>query len=259
MPKPIRIFAALLCCLLAGMQGSAAFPSVTVMSDKSINNAIIAIARNYSLENNTVVNTAFTTPDVQQQQIMDGSAADIVITPQEEWIEELKTLGLVDVYSKTEIASNRLALVTSANNTLTATLANGFPTADIIRSMDWQPAFVIGNPQTQMEGIYAKQALRSMNVASDLEEFTLYIRRYDEMLEAIAQRDAFGIFFYTSVRNKKDIRVIDFFPEDTYDPVRYYAVVIAGDNMNEARKFLNYLTQKDARRTLLGYGFVINQ
>lgn len=235
-----------------------ALPSVTVLSDETMSNAIIIMARNYSQKTNVVVNTSFTTPEVQQQQILEGGAGDIVITPMEPWIEELKTRGLVDVYSKTEIAKNRLALVTSRDNTLTAELIAGFPTAEILRAMDGEQAFILAHPQTQIEGTYAKQALRDMGVASDLEPYTLYIKRSDEMMKMAERPDSFGVFFHTTVKNNDKLRVIDFFPENSYDPIRYYAVVIAGDNMNEARKFLNYLTSKEARRILISNGFIVN-
>lgn len=234
-----------------------AFPTVIVLSDKTINKAIISIARNYSLQNNIVVNTAFTSPDIQQEQIMDGAAADVVITPLESWVEELKSRGLVDVYSQVEIASNRLALVTSANNPIQLSLANGFPTAEIIQSMNWEQSFIVGHPQTQIEGIYAKQVLREMKAASDLEPYTLYIKRYDQTIEKLKENNTYGVFFYTTVKDQKDLRVLDFFPENTYPPIRYYAVVIAGENMNEARKFVNYLNSKDARRTLVSQGFIV--
>lgn len=247
-------FFAALAWLIALPGSSHAIPSVTVMGDKSMSHAIILLAREYSSQNHVVVNTAFTTKERQEQQILDGGAADIVITASEEWIDNLKLQGLIDVYTKTHIASDRLVLTAPNHDTLDADLKQNFPTGQLIRAMDWEQAFVLGHPQTQIEGSYAKQALRNLQAASDLEPYTLYIKRYDDMIEMAQRPGSFGVFFHSTVKRNDTLRVVDFFPQESYQPVDYYAAVVAGDNMNEARKFLQYLSSEEAQKILLDNG-----
>ena len=232
-----------------------ALNSVTVMTDSTMSVAMAEIARDYSRTHQIVVNTSFANSLDQEKQITEGGAADIVITPKQQWIEQLKTQGLVDVHSQVPVAHDRLALVGPADSAFTAKLSKGFPTAALIRQMEGEQAFIVGNPETRSAGIYGKEALRNMGAAGDLEPYTLYIKSLEQMFTMVKKEHAYGIFLYSSVIGEDGVRVIDLFPKSTYQPIVYYAVVIAGENMNEARQFLEYMQSPQARLILRKHGF----
>lgn len=233
-------------------------PTVTVMSDHSLSLAVSEIARNYSRDKKTIVNTSFVPQKIQQEQISEGAAADILITSKDEWIDELKLQGLIDIHSQTKFAKDRLVLIGSAQSNVVSLGAGRFPTVDIINSASGEPVFILGNPESLMVGAYAKEAMRSLGAADDLEPYTLYVKRLDEMLDMVIKQQAFGICFYSSVFNRSDLKIIDMIPESAHKPIVYYAVVVASDNMNEARNFLDYLKSTEVRKLLSKYGFVID-
>jgi len=229
-------------------------PSITVMADNSLSIAIAKIARNYSQKKQVVVNTSFSQQKIQQQQINDGAAADILITTKTPWLEELKQQGLVDIYSQTMLAKNRLVLVGQGGNNVVMDSKSGFPTTQIINFSGGEPMFVLGHPEMRADSIYAKEALRNLGAANDLEPYTLYIKQMEQFFELIANQEAFGICFYSDVQGRKDIKIIGALPESSHAPIVYYGVVIAGNNMNEARKFMEYLKSSEARKTLKDSG-----
>lgn len=230
----------------------AAFPayamdSITVMADPSISVAMTKVARNYSRDMGGIVTTSYLPFQMQQEQITEGIAADVLITPLSQWVEELKTQGLIDVYSPAPVAKNRLALAGPADSALAIDWSKPFPVALIIHAISGEPGFVIGNPGTLPEGIYAKEALRSLDASQDLESYTLYPKSIDDMFDMVANRKAYGIFFYSSVASRDDIKIIGMLPENLHQPIQYYAVVVAGDNMDAARRFLEYLKSDRAQ------------
>jgi molybdate transport system substrate-binding protein len=235
-----------------------AIGSVTVMADNSMSLAIAEIARHYSARNHVVVNTSFASSKIQETQITEGSAADVLITPKQQWIDDLKTRGLIDVYSPTPVARNHLALVGPINSEIrVAPDAKALPTASIIVAIGGEPGFVVAHPETLMEGGYSKEALR--NLAGDyLEPYTLYIKQLDQMFSMIDSYQAYGLFLYSSTINRSGIRVLGKLPENAYTPIQYFAVVIAGDNMDEARRFLEYLKSPEAKIILQDNGFTLN-
>ncbi len=220
--------------------------------------AIAEMAREYSASKNIIVNTSFVAPEQQEAQILEGSAADILITPRAEWIEQLKTQGLIDVYSQLELAKNRLVLVGPQYDAIVVDLSAGLSAARIIRALDFDQSFMVGNPQYMSDGVYAKEALRKLNVADDLEEYTVYIKHPDQISSMVQGRGAYGVFLQSTARDLQGVKVVDVFPENTHQPVRYYAVVLAGNNMDAARKFMEYLKSKEARRLLINNGYVVN-
>ncbi len=233
-----------------------ALPSVNIMADSSLSIAITEIARDYSRDHGVAVNTSYSASKLQQEQITAGEPADILITPIERWIEELKTQGVVDVHSQMPVARGKLALVGPVDSPLTFKLSQGFPVAQLIWQIGVEPGFVIGNPETLPEGSYAREAMRNLGASSDMEPYTLYIKQLGQMFEMINTHKAYGIFLYSSVLGRPDVRILDTFPEDSHRPIQYHAVVIAGENMDEARRFLDYLKTADARRTLAEKGFI---
>jgi molybdate transport system substrate-binding protein len=244
--------------LLVTMSPAHAMETVTIMADSSMSVAMAQMARDYSQRSNVIVSTSFLSNLEQQQQINEGAAADVVVTPNLAWIEDLKAQGLVDVYSQMPIAKNQLALVGPLASPLNVKLANGFPTAALIQLFGWEQSFVIGSPDMLQEGVYAKEALRNLGVAGDLEEYTLYIKRLDQMFDMVENHNAYGIFFYSSTIGRAGIRVLDLFPDDSHKPIEYDAVVIAGDNMEQARKFIKYLQSEVAKSILRENGFLAN-
>lgn len=232
--------------------------TVTVMADDNLSIVIPDVARHYSRDRGITVNTSFASSNEQAAQILGGGSADILITPKQGWIDELKTQGLIDIYSETPVLKDRLALAGPASSPLNIRLSQAFPTAQLINQMGWEPAFVVANPETLLEGAFSKEALRRMHAAEDLEEYTLYIKDRKLMFDAVINLGAYGVFLYSSTIARPGVRILDVFPEDTHPPIQYSAVVIAGDNMDEARKFLDYLKSSDAKLVFADNGFTPN-
>ena len=230
--------------------------TITVMADRSMSMAITELARDYSREKLVIVNSSFAASEAQSAQIHEGGSADILITPRQAWIDELKTQGLTDVHSQTVVAKGRLALVGPANSPLGySELGLHFPIAALVTQMGWEPDFVVASPDALAEGAYSKQALRNIGASQDLEPYTLYLKSADEMRDMITRHGAYGVLFYSSALGRNDMRLLGLFPESSHKPINYYAVVIAGDNMDEARKFLDYLKTPGAKAILRRNGF----
>jgi len=237
---------------------SFALSNITIMADNSASLAVSKLAREYARSKGIAVSTSFGGRSAQAEQILEGSAADILITTDAQWIEELQTQGLIDIYSRLEFARGKLALVGGEDSTLNMKLTNNFMAAPLVHAMNDQPALFIGNPEYIMEGKYAKQALRSLDALDVLEPYTLYPKTLDEMVDQVTRHNAFGVFMYAQALLMEHAKVIDIFPEKSHSPIPYYAVVIAGDNMDEARKFMKYLSSNSARAAINNSGLSAN-
>lgn len=253
--KKTKIFMLLVGLLLpVAVHASNSIPTVTVMADNSLSNSISKIARSYSQKKHVSVNTSFASQKFQQQQITDGAAADVLITTKQSWLDELKQQGLVDIYSQFAIAKNRLVLVGGADSTITIDSNNSFPSSQIIKASGGEPMFVVGHPETRIDGGFAKSALYNMGAMYDLEPYISYIKQIDQFVELITTQKAFGICLFSDTIGNKKIKIIGALPEDSHQPIIYNAVVIAGNNMNEARKFMEYLKSSEVRKILSDNG-----
>lgn len=227
-----------------------AISNITVMADESVGIAVAKLARDYARVNQVAVATSFLPKDRQAAQILEGSAADVLITADGKWLAELQTMGLVDIYSKQIFANGRLVLIGARDSSLQMEIHSNFSTAAIINAMGSDPALFIGNPEMVMEGKYAKQSIRSLGVSNALEAYTLYLKSTDEMIEQVTKNQAFAIVNYARALLLNDVRIIDDFPENSHTAMPYYAVAIASDNMDEARRFIKFLTSNIAKNDI---------
>jgi len=156
------------------------------------------------------------------------------------------------------IAKNRLVLIGNTDSIVETKPNEIFPIVDIINSSGGEPMFAIGNPENMIEGGYSKEALRNLGASSDLEPYTLYVKTPEQIFELVTKQNAFALCFYSSTLGRKDIKIISTMPENSHKPIVYYAVAIAGNNMEEARKFMRYLTSKEGRKTLNNNGFIVD-
>lgn len=236
-----------------------ALESLTVMADNSMSMAMVEIARRYSARHNIVVNTSFSVAAAQQKLITEGGAVDVLVTPQLQWIETLKTQGLIDIYSPTVIASDSLVLVGPRDSPIRfGPEDKALPTAAIIRDIGAEPGFVVGNPESLVEGGFSKEALRELDRGSLLAPYTLYIKNLDQMFGMVRDHGAYGIFLYSSTVHRTGFRVLGRLPPGSYRSLQYYALVVAGENMDEARRFLDYLESNEAKTILKDNGFSMN-
>ncbi|MDX2073809.1 MAG: molybdate ABC transporter substrate-binding protein [Alphaproteobacteria bacterium] len=231
-----------------------AVTNLTVMADNSASIAVAKLARDYARANDVAVSTSFVAKSMQSSQILEGGSADILITQDAKWIDELQLQGLIDIYSKTAFARGRLALIGPADSTLVMKLSGNFFSAPLVHAMHSEPLFFLGNPEYVPDSRYAREALRNLGALDVLEPYTLYLKSYDQMVEQVTQRGGYAVFSYGQALLLEKAKIIDVFPEKTHSNIPYYVVVIAGDNMEEARKFIRYLGGNAARNALRSSG-----
>jgi molybdate transport system substrate-binding protein len=243
----LRRFAALLLIALAApCSAQETLPSIVVTADDSLALPMARITRDYAREHQAAVALSLSGMKEEIGQIAEGSTTDVLITAKEHLLETLKQQGLVDIYSEVAVASDRLVLVGPPDTGFRADLTKAFPTAPLIQLMGGEANFVLGNPETLPDGAIAREALRRMDALADLEPYTLYIRQRAQMNEMILQHNAYGIMLASEAR-RLPVTIIGEFPAALYPPITYKAVVLAGENMNTARNFIEYLKSPAAR------------
>lgn len=181
--------------------------------------------------------------------------ADIFIATRGHTIQTLKNQGLIDVYSHISLAKNRLALVTYKDNTLELILIPRLPLANILERLDPGFSFVLGDPDYQDVGLYGLEALRSHEMAGDMEPYFLFIGSGVDMQKAIAAKGGYGILLLTEALRNPELKVLGVFPQTAHNPIVYQAVVVAGENMQAAREFMNHLASPEASAVFAEYGF----
>ncbi len=228
-------------------------PEITVMADPSMTIPLSKIARIYAQEKNIAVATSFGAGSVQIKDLEDGQEGNVFITARPALIRLLQSKGLMDVYSLTNIATNRLVLLGPKNNITNPRAKKRLMKLLPTQEKDFQLA--LGDPEFLSEGTYALQLIRKLRLSRELEPSYSFFRDNFALRKAITQYGAYGFMFETDVLLYPDLNKLMTISSDDSSAIIYQAAVVAGDNMNVARDFLKFLTSKTAADIFKENGF----
>jgi molybdate transport system substrate-binding protein len=223
--------------LLSGSPAHAALErdAINVLADESLTLPLTEISRRFSLLHHIPVTCAFSSPLVSLHQIEEGESADVFITSYLSLLEQLRRKGLVDVYSQRRITGARLAFMKLKDTPVNESLL----------------AVVIPSPTLNAEGQIAEPYLQSLRPVPHI----VYAASGTELPDEMEKLKLPGITYETEPHRLSrlapdGVRVKSPLPVASFD-----AVVVAGENMNNSRVFLDFLMSEEARAVWTRYGF----
>lgn len=256
----------ILCILWAGdaLAEMRDLPHITVLADASLTAPITELARSYSSQKNITITASYNSTSEQAWKIEEGESADMFISAHPYWMSELKQKGLIDVYSLTNLVKNKLALIVSVKGRVNEFDIPQGETQEKLEFLNNRVIMVIGEPNYTALGMYTKQALRNLsrrtksNLWGQVEQKTIKSMSSNNNLYLISNGETAGITFFSDAYKNPEVRVISMVSETLHDPVIYQAAVVAGENMEYARGFLQFLQSKESKQVFRSYGFSVD-
>ena len=230
--------------------------ALTIFSESNMTYALAKVARYYSVKENVAISVDFNSSFELIENIDLGEPADIFISSHIDWVKDLTQKGLVDRYSSVEFAQDSLVLVTSKNNkkikdTNISELESFKDVLTMIKKN--RIPLIVGSEFSSLgrysETILAKSKISNFQIFRKLDEdkksITDFIDNHPEYCAIVMESD---------VKNDDNITILGRVPKIK---INYHALVIAGDNMGNARDFIQYLRSDEAKSILLEFGFLI--
>lgn len=228
--------------------------SITILTDHSLIVPLNLLARDYSRKQKMSVTTNIGDTPAHIAAIELGAEANLVITPKEQWIADLQQKGLIDVYSRTPIAHNRIVLAGARTMMVPKSLNKDTSLRDLTQHpLEFMINF--GNPENNAEGGFGLSVLRRIGLLGQFEPHYHFFGSMYDMMETLEAPEAIGFIYRSEALLFPNVRILQRFERDIAPPVSYEAVVIAGENMEEAREFIIYLQSDYAQNIFKQYGF----
>ncbi len=228
--------------------------SLTVLADHSMSVPLNLLARDYALNHHISITTTFSSTKTQITEIEEGAEANILISPKNVWIKQMQQKGLIDVYSRTNIARNRLVLAGSQFMPIPPALHAKSNINEITDQPD-DFMFALGDPEYTPEGGLGLEILNHYDLLGLMEPHYHFFRDIYQMIGAISDDNAVGVLLRTDTVLFPNIKTLQLFSPETHPPITYQAVVIAGENMEEGREFITYLQSDHAKNVFASFGF----
>ncbi len=230
--------------------------NLTIFSENNMTYPLVKIARLYSQNNSSTVSINFNDSSELIQSIDAGEPADVFISSHPDWIENLKQKGLVDVYNLTNLAKDRLVLITSKNNHKinTAKINQQSNIRAILREISNQHNKLIVDSKYTSLGKYTDTVLKKDGVLNQ-KVYRKNIEDKKSIADFINENDEYyGIILASTVKNHDNILVLKTINSIE---IHYQALVIAGNNMSKARDLLKFIKSKQAKNIFAESGFIV--
>lgn len=228
--------------------------SINILAVASLAPALAEIARDYTASHSVSVIFVFDSPYALATRIENGEAADLFIADHPKWLEGLKQKGLLDVYSDHAIGHNRLILTYPTSGLLLQRMPAGMDARESVMWLAERSLFVIGDAEGTSLGIYAEQALKTLGIWNRVKDRAIRAQNSQQAAFMTAENPAAGILYESELTSSPRLSRLAVFPEDTHEPITYTAAAVAGENMQAARQFLEYLQTEPARAVFRRYG-----
>lgn len=247
------------CCLafLPTAGNSLNSRSLTILSEPSTSLALTKIVRSFARTHNVIVAIDFDSSFDLIKKIDDGLPSDVFISANLDAIDGLRHKGLIDIYNIVYIASDKIVLVTSKHNQKTPPhlLLRGIDIETALKAIDEQQNFLAIDYRGYSSGIYADKIVSKIDLKKLQLVHKLPEDKHSLVSDLVKDKNLFAITLASQVANKSDFLILG--TENNRIP-SYQAIAIAGNNMEVAREFLNFLKSDFAHQIMQENGYLVN-
>ncbi|WP_102106707.1 molybdate ABC transporter substrate-binding protein [Oceaniglobus roseus] len=242
-----------LACLLLALAPTLARADVTVFAAASLKTALDRIAADFTAAEGIDTTISFAGSSTLARQIEQGAPADVFLSANTAWMDELEEKGLIVAGTRTDLLGNSIVL--AGHDPAPATplsLPRDWATLDFGSDGRLAMAMVDSVPA----GIYGKQALTSLGLWEQVQDRVAQADNVRAALALVSLGEApFGIVYATDAKADPNVHLWATFPTDSHDPIVYPAA--ATRDTAEARAFLAFLNGPAARAVFEAAGFTL--
>ncbi|MEZ5675491.1 MAG: molybdate ABC transporter substrate-binding protein [Thalassovita sp.] len=239
-------------CLLLLLPTQLWAGNVTVFAAASLKNALEQVALDWLTETGNTATLSFAGSSALARQIQAGAPADIFISANPGWMDNLAANGLIRTDTRADLLSNTLVLIGPAG---TAPLPGITPATDL--------AGLLGDDLLAMAlvdavpaGIYGKAALIHLNLWPTVENKVAQADNVRAALALVALKEApLGITYGSDAVAEPRVTVLKTFPAESHPPILYPAAQTTDSAAPDAAAFLTYLRSPAAAQVFERFGF----
>jgi molybdate transport system substrate-binding protein len=195
---------------------------------------------------------SFAASSALARQVEAGAPADLFVSADEAWMNELDQRKLLRRGTRVSFLGNRLVLIAPANNRVNLRIAPRFPLAHALGG----GRLAMADPAGVPAGLYGRQALTRLGVWPQVMGSVARAENVRAALALVSRGAApLGIVYATDARAERGVRVVGMFPAASHDPITYPVAVLARATHPDAEGFRRFLLSSEAKAIFVRFGF----
>lgn len=223
---------------------------VVIFAAASLTNVIDEIVVNYEKQSKIQIQTSYASSSTLAKQIEHEAPADLYISADTKWMNYLKDKNALKQNTTKNLLNNTLVLIAPKGNTFKAEMS---PTFNFERA--FLGKLCTGETESVPAGIYAKQALKSLNWWDKIKSRIVGTQDVRAALILVERGECgAGIVYETDAKVSDRVETIATFPEGSHEAI-IYPLSLTNRAKSEALDFYNYLQSDQAKIVFIKHGF----
>ncbi|CZT33238.1 molybdate transport system substrate-binding protein [Rhizobium sp. 9140] len=228
--------------------------NVTVFAAASLKNALDAVNDAWQRQSGHAVTTSYAASSALAKQIEAGAPADIFISADLAWMDDIAGKKLIREDSRSTLLGNRLVLVAPAADARPVEIRQGFD----LKARLAGGKLAMGAVEAVPAGKYGKAALESLGVWSSVEKDVAGAENVRAALLLVARGEApLGIVYETDAAADPSVKIVATFPEISHPPIVYPVAILSESTHPDAAAYLDFVRSPAARPLFEAQGFTV--
>jgi molybdate transport system substrate-binding protein len=195
---------------------------------------------------------SFAASSALARQVESGASADLFISADEPWMDELAGRGLIRANTRVSFLGNSLVLIAPAANARPVAIRPNFPLARLLG----QGRLAMGEPGSVPAGKYGRDALTRLGIWSSVAGKVAGAENVRAALALVERGEApYGIVYLTDALASKGVKVVGTFPAASHAPITYPLATLATATSAETEGFRRFLLSPQGKAIFRRYGF----
>jgi molybdate transport system substrate-binding protein len=227
---------------------------VLVFAAASLKNALDDAAGAFQHQSGDSVKISYAASSALAKQIENDAPADLFISADLDWMNYLQQRNLIRSETRANLVGNRLVLIAPADATAAIDIKPGFALLPALGG----GRLAMADPDAVPAGKYGKAALQKLMAWDAVEAHIARAEDVRAALRFVARGEApLGIVYQTDAAAEPGVKIVGYFPAESYPPIIYPVAVTAHSQKRAARTLLDFLRSPAARPYFEKQGFTV--
>ncbi|MFC3716733.1 molybdate ABC transporter substrate-binding protein [Luteimonas soli] len=234
----------------------AADAPLTVFAAASLKESMDEAALAFQRDTGQAVRVSYAGSSALARQIGQGAPADVFVSADLDWMDELQSKGLIDIATRSELLGNTLVLVAPEDSVAAPVeLQQG---ADLRPLLGARGRIALALVDSVPAGKYAKAAFTSLGMWDALQPRAAEAENVRAALLLVARGETpLGVVYGSDAKAEPRVKVLATFPQDSHPPIVYPVAKVKASRHPQAAAFVRWLHTPAAAAIFREHGFSV--
>lgn len=223
-----------------------------VLAASSLQESLEEVADAWAAQGHPRPVLSFAGTSALARQVEAGAPADLFISADEQWMDQLAGEQLIHHDSRASFLTNRIVLIAPSASDVQLEAKPGMKLSQALNG----GRLAMADPDSVPAGRYGRQALSGLGAWAAVSDHVARADSVRQALALVAQGEApLGIVYATDALGERNVRVVTTFPEASHVRITYPLALLARSRHPDSEAFRRFLLSPQSKQIFREHGF----